>query len=107
MGKHKMPWGRMLRGLLLPLLAAVVLVGFSTALNSLDGGRDEEDRRQLEQALQRGCLACYAAEGVYPPNLDYLKEHYGVQIDEERYAVMYSAFAENLLPDITVIDTAA
>ena len=93
----------MLRGLLLPLLAAAVLLGFSTALNSLDSGRDEEDKRQLTEALRRGCLACYAAEGVYPPDLEYLKEHYGVQIDEERYAVMYSAFAENLLPDITVI----
>lgn len=94
----------MLRGLLLPLLAVAVLVGFSTALDSLDGGRDEEDRRQLEEALQRGCMACYAAEGVYPPDLDYLKEHYGVQVDESRYAVMYSAFAENLLPDITVLE---
>lgn len=94
----------MLRGLLLPLLAVAVLLGFSTALTGLDSGRDEEDRRQLVEALQRGCLACYATEGVYPPNLDYLKEHYGVQIDGERYAVMYSAFAENLLPDITVIE---
>ena len=104
MGRQKAPWGRMLRGLLLPLAAAVALVGFSAALNSLDSGRDEEDRRQLEEALQRGCLACYAAEGVYPPDLDYLKEHYGVQVDETRYTVIYSAFAENLLPDITVID---
>lgn len=104
MGRHNAPWGRMLRGLLLPLLAVAVLVGFSTALNSLDSGQDEEDRRQLEEALQRGCLACYAAEGVYPPSLDYLKEHYGVQVDEERYTIMYSVFAENLLPDITVID---
>lgn len=107
MRRQKAPWGRMLRGLLLPLLAVAVLVGFSTALTSLDSGRDGEDRRQLEEALRRGCLACYAAEGVYPPNLDYLKEHYGVQIDEKRYAVMYSAFAENLLPDITVIDVGA
>ena len=49
-------------------------------------------------------MACYAAEGVYPPTLSYLEEHYGLQIDEERYTVHYSAFAENLMPDITVLE---
>ena len=104
MRRQKTPWGRMLRGLLLPLLAAAVLLGFSTALNSLDSGRDEEDKRQLERAIRRGCLACYAAEGVYPPDLDYLRDHYGLQIDEERYTVKYSVFAENLMPDFTVLE---
>ena len=50
------------------------------------------------------CVACYAAEGIYPPDLDYLKDHYGVQVDEERYTVFYSVFAENLMPDITVLE---
>ena len=48
--------------------------------------------------------ACYAAEGIYPPNLEYLEEYYGLQIDETRYTVHYSAFAENLMPDITVLE---
>lgn len=93
-----------MKALLLPLAVAAVALVFSTALNSLDQGRGEEDRRQLEQALRRGCVACYAAEGVYPPDLDYLREHYGVQIDEERYTVFYEVFAENLMPDITVLE---
>lgn len=98
-----MPWGA-LRVLLLPLIVVLVLVAFSTALTSLNTGRGEEDKRQLERAIQRGCMACYAAEGVYPPDLEHLKARYGVQIDETRYEVMYSAFAENLLPDITVLE---
>ena len=105
MKRRKAPWGALLRGLLLPALCILVLVGFSTALNSLDSGHEAEDQRQLEEALRRGCVACYATEGVYPPNLDYLKEHYGVQVDEERYAVIYSVFADNLMPDITVLVT--
>ena len=51
-------------------------------------------------------MACYAAEGFYPPNLDYLKDRYGLQIDEKRYTVRYTAFAENLMPDITVLENA-
>ena len=93
-----------LRGLLLPVVAVVALLWFAAAVDSLNTGRSEEDMRQLEETLRRGCVACYAAEGAYPTDLAYLKEHYGVQIDEERYYVHYYAFAENLMPDITVLE---
>ncbi len=94
----------LLGGLLVPVVAVAAVLCFATALDSLDSGRAEEDLRQLEETLRRGCVACYAAEGVYPPDIDYLKEHYGLQVDEERYTVRYSAFAENLMPDITVLE---
>ena len=96
----------LLGGLLVPAIAAAALLCFATALDSLDSGRAEEDLRQLEETLRRGCVACYAAEGVYPPSIDYLKDHYGLQVDEARYTVRYSAFAENLMPDITVLENA-
>lgn len=90
--------------ILFPFITVAVLLCFATALNSLSEGRDKEDLRQLEEALRRSCVACYAAEGIYPPDLDYLKEHYGLQVDETRYVVRYSAIAENLMPDITVLE---
>ena len=49
-------------------------------------------------------MACYASQGVYPPDLDHLTEHYGIQIQEERYNVFYEIFADNLMPDITVVE---
>ena len=104
MRKQKAPWGALLRALLLPAVIVAVLVFFSTALSTVERGRGEENKRQLEQALRRGCVACYAAEGIYPPDIDYLKEHYGVQIDETQYVVFYTAFADNLMPDITVLE---
>ena len=104
MRRKKGVWLGLLRGLLLPAAAAAVLLFFAAALNSLESGQAEEDRRQLESALRRGCVACYAAEGVYPPDLAYLQEHYGVQINEERYTVYYDVFAKNLMPDITVLE---
>ena len=104
MRRKRTVWLPVLRGLLLPVIAAAALLCFATALNSLDSGRAEEDQRQLEGTLRRGCVACYATEGIYPPDLEYLKEHYGLQVDEERYTVHYSAIAENLMPDITVLE---
>ena len=93
-----------LRAVLLAAAAAAVLLCFFTALSNLDRGRGEEGRQQLEQALRRACVACYAAEGVYPPDLPYLEEHYGLQVDETRYAVFYDIFASNLMPAITVVE---
>ena len=86
------------------LLAALCLVLFITSLASVDRQQGEEGRQQLETALRRAAVACYAAEGVYPPTVEYLQQHYGVQIEEERYIVFYEIFANNLMPDITVLE---
>ena len=93
----------MLRGLLLPCGVLIVFLAFTSALNNLENGREGEDLRQLEEVLQKGCVACYAAEGIYPPDLEYLQEHYGIQVDEEKYIVYYDRFAQNLMPDVTVL----
>lgn len=92
--------------LLFPLLAAGIVLVFLLALGNLKTGSSREGREQLEQALRHSAVACYAAEGVYPPSIEYMKEHYGIQIDEERYIVQYEVFAENLMPDITVLEKA-
>lgn len=104
MGKRRSGLLPLLQGLLLPVAVVAALLCFATALDGLNSGRSAEDLRQLEEALRRGCVACYAVEGVYPPDLDYLKDYYGLQIDETRYTVHYSAIAENLMPDITVLE---
>ena len=86
------------------LLAALCLIFFITSLASVDRQQGEEGRQQLDTALRRAAVACYAAEGVYPPTVEYLQQHYGVQIEEERYIVFYEIFANNLMPDITVLE---
>ena len=89
------------------LLAALCLIFFITSLASVDRQQGEEGRQQLETALRRCPLqpeALRAAEGVYPPTVEYLQQHYGVQIEEERYIVFYEIFANNLMPDITVLE---
>lgn len=94
----------LLKGLLAPLVIAAALLVFAAAVNSLDSGRDEENLRQLEAALHRACVACYATEGVYPPDVEYLKDRYGIQVDEAHYKVDYQIFAKNLMPSITVLE---
>lgn len=91
-------------GVLFPILAVGILLFFLASINNLNIGKSEEGKDQLEQALKRCAVTCYATEGIYPPDVEYMKEHYGIQIDEERYLVRYEIFAENLMPDITVLE---
>ena len=93
-----------LRVILLPLLAAALLLCFTIGVRNLSGGKSQEDKQRLEDTLRRSAVACYAAEGIYPPDVTYLEEHYGVQIDRRRFTVSYSIFANNLMPDITVLE---
>jgi hypothetical protein len=83
--------------LLLLLLGALALI-FS------DGGRDLDDSSALaiREAVQRSALQCYAVEGVYPPDLQYLEDNYGLQVNEEDFYVTYDAFASNLPPTVRV-----
>ena len=92
---------RWLPGVLAPVL---ILAAFLFGVARLDGGSADVQRQQLEDSIRRACVACYATEGVYPPNLSYFEEHYGLQVDTTRYTVFYDIFAENLMPDITVVN---
>lgn len=89
---------------LLPLGGFLVLLVFLAALSDLDRAWDAAGTQQLEESLRRAAVACYAAEGIYPPDVDYLEEHYGLQIDRARYTVSYDIFGSNLMPDITVLE---
>lgn len=93
-----------LRPVLMPVIIIFILLFFASALNSIEEGQRNESTKQLEAAVRRGCVACYAAEGFYPPDLDYLKENYGITIDEKRYRVSYRIFAENIMPNIKVLE---
>lgn len=81
-----------------------VLAMFLVGVSQLAAKQQDRGMDQLEKALRRAAVACYAVEGIYPPNVAYLQENYGIQIDESRYAVFYEVFAENVMPEITVVE---
>lgn len=86
------------------LLTIAVAVWFMTAVGNLRAESREKAQQQLEEAIRRAAVTCYANEGIYPPNVEYLQIHYGIQIDDERYVVYYDSFADNLMPEITVVE---
>ena len=96
-----------IRRVALFLLVCLLIMGvvwfFFTSVNNLSQNQRLEDKQQLEQALLRACVACYAAEGCYPPSVEHLQTYYGVQINTEIFTVKYEVIASNLMPDITVL----
>lgn len=91
-------------GIAAPVIAAVVLIFFLSAVANLAKGSAEEDRQRLEDVVRRAAVACYAAEGIYPPDLEYLQTHYGLQINGGKYVVVYETIGSNLMPDIMVLE---
>lgn len=84
-------------------LALILVLFVSIAFVNLTKAQEEASAASVEAAVRKGVMACYASEGVYPPDVAYLEEHYGIHVDEDRYTVRYVIFAENIMPDITVI----
>lgn len=91
------------RVLMIVLMLAVLPAALALAAGGLGGQADQEGLAMTEASIRRAAVQCYALEGMYPPNLDYLKTTYGVQVDEDRYFVDYQYLASNLMPDITVL----
>lgn len=78
----------------------LVIGGIRTTFSGTKG----EEKAQLEIALKRAMIECYALEGTYPPDVAYMEENYGVVIDKSQFIVHYSIFAENIMPDFKVIE---
>ena len=86
------------------VMAAAILLMLLAALKNLGRDSNGKGKEQMEQSVRRCVMACYADEGVYPPDVDYMRENYGLQVDDSRYLVFYTVFAGNMMPDITVLE---
>ena len=92
------------KGLFFAVVVFALLVGFFLiSLLTTTQRNDAHEREMMSDALRRAIVTCYAVEGKYPPNLDYIYENYGVRIDESRYVVFYDVIAANVMPSVDVI----
>ncbi|ERI99618.1 MULTISPECIES: hypothetical protein [Eubacteriales] len=90
--------------LLLLALAALLLAGCLLLLPRVQGDLSRQSAASAEAAVRRAVVQCYAVEGAYPADLQYLEERYGLQINHRRYIVDYNILAPNVAPQITVLE---
>ncbi len=86
----------------LALFGLVFAVVFS-GLRNTSGSVEDQGLRTAEKAIMRAMVSCYATEGSYPESYEYLKENYGLAVNEERYIVKFNNFASNIMPEVSVI----
>lgn len=89
---------------LFPIILFIVFFTFlfiTTA--NISKASSMETKKNLELAVYRAVVECYAIEGMYPPSIEYLEKNYGLIIDHKNYIVHYDVFASNILPTINII----
>lgn len=85
------------------IVIAAIVFGAAFATTAVGERGADEAAKNIEISLNRAVARCYAAEGAYPPDLEYIAERYGIDPDPDRYIVHYEYFGSNLMPAITVI----
>ncbi len=94
----------LIRGVVITMVSfLLVLVLLMVGLTTLNSQNETKLSESLKESVMRATLTCYAVEGRYPNDAGYLEAHYGLTYDHSRYIVSLDAFADNLLPDISVL----
>lgn len=92
------------RGILLSVLIFLaVLYSFVYAIGETTQKTVQEQKQNLETAVEQSLLQCYVIEGRYPESFGYLQERYGVSYDEEQFRVDYRVYGTNMRPEIDVV----
>ena len=89
------------------LLMVLLLAGVWILVSRVGTAQSGAQTQFVYDAVHNAALTCYAVEGAYPDDLDYLRSNYGLAYDESRYMVTYDAFASNLVPEIYVVEVEA
>ena len=84
------------------VIFVAIIVLFNYGINNLTQANEEEALEAVRNAVTRAAIQFYALEGRFPPHLEYLEERFGLQLDHERFEIIYSAFGANVMPQIFV-----
>ena len=81
-----------------------VIAVFIIGITAISSNNEKDERKILESALNKDVVHCYAIEGYYPPNLQYIKDHYGLTYDEDKFLVDYEPIGNNIMPNVTIVE---
>ncbi|WP_051209519.1 hypothetical protein [Butyrivibrio sp. WCD3002] len=85
------------------LIIVALIVIFFNGIEGISKTNIDKQEVSLSEAINRDIIQCYCLEGIYPPSLDYLEQHYGLLYDKELFFVDYRPIASNIYPDVTII----
>ena len=86
------------------LIFVALIAAFVLLINNITNKNNGRELEIVRDAVKNAALTCYEVEGMYPDDLEYLREHYNLSYNEERYHVFYEPLASNLMPSIKVAE---
>ena len=92
-----------LRNTLIKLIFfTLIVLAVVTGIKAYDRSSVERGRKIVSDSVIRAAVQCYALEGRYPADVEYLRSHYGLSANEEKYMIHYQFVGDNIMPDVTV-----
>lgn len=89
-----------------PIFGVVLFVScfifFLVAISNVSDDVNDNEVKTLEDSIDKAITTCYAIEGAYPENLQYIEDNYGVWIDYDKFLVVYSVLGPNVKPSVLV-----
>ena len=86
------------------LIFVALIAAFVLLVNNITNKNEGRELQIVRDAVKNAALTCYAVEGMYTDDLTYLREHYNLSYNEEKYQVFYEPLASNLMPSIKVAE---
>ena len=90
-----------LRSILFVIVISAVLIAGIFYISNMG---NEQGLKLTNEAAVRTMIECYAIEGIYPPNVQYMVDNYNLSYDDTKYFIHYDAFASNIMPTIDVYE---
>ncbi len=84
------------------VMFAVVVYFMLYGVDSVSSNVSGQQLDIIANSVRRCAVQCYALEGTYPTDIEYLVDSYGLQYDSTSYVVHYRNVGGNLLPEISV-----
>ena len=89
------------------LIFIALILAFVLLVNNITNKHSGRELQIVRDAVKNAALTCYAVEGAYPDSVEYLRDHYRLAYDEDRYMVNIKSFATNRAPDVYVVERGA
>ena len=85
---------------------ALAVLAVVIGVKAYDRESTQRGQKIVGDSVIRAAAQCYALEGRYPTEVAYLRSHYGLSANEEKYMIHYVYNGDNIMPDVTVTERA-
>ena len=91
------------------IVIIIIIIGLVAVMAAplLETGQRKSTQGEIEQLytiIDKALIQCYALEGSYPPNLQYLQDNYGLVLNDKKYLFVYETGGmSNLKPEVDIL----